>query len=476
MKKISLFFVLFLCFWSLKAQDTTIIKGEAKTYAGKTLKLYRYTDYITFGKEEVSRTTVDSAGNFSFVFPLKHTERLFADLDGYLGIIYCSPNKEYEVLLPVYKAKDKRKSLNPYYTPPRTRLIVINDTNALSNRIAFFDNLLSENLRIITKNRLNKKDTVENTILSIEKIFEADSNEFFKTYREYRYAMLRRITYFKNTKLFVKKYFYTGEPQVNNPAYMNLFSSTFEGCFDPRISFFKVSSLLAGLKETNFDQIVDSLQKVEEVENRDAAALIAIKGLSDLYYQYEPVGEDIITTLEKAEIKNPQIQKIANNVYHDLIQIRKGYPAPYFKLRSKGNKYYTPESFKGKFVYLNFCHPLSHACRQQLPMLRRYYEMQPKGLEIVTVLYGVDRDEFKQFLKEHKEYKWLFLYGGDMPDLLQKYKVASFPSYYLINPDGLLELSPAPTPEENFEQQYNQAYRNWLRKINEQKNTGIRTH
>ncbi|MBQ1652483.1 MAG: hypothetical protein II060_01745, partial [Bacteroidales bacterium] len=46
---------------------------------------------------------------------------------------------------------------------------------------------------------------------------------------------------------------------------------------------------------------------------------------------------------------------------------------------------------------------------------------------------------------------WTFLFAETNDKVLTDYKVKAFPTYYLIDPYGMLVMSPAPSPAENFE-------------------------
>ena len=47
-------------------------------------------------------------------------------------------------------------------------------------------------------------------------------------------------------------------------------------------------------------------------------------------------------------------------------------------------------------------------------------------------------------------YKWPFVYCGGDPRVVADYDVRSYPTYYLVDPEGTLLLSPAPGPQEGL--------------------------
>ena len=45
----------------------------------------------------------------------------------------------------------------------------------------------------------------------------------------------------------------------------------------------------------------------------------------------------------------------------------------------------------------------------------------------------------------------MFLHFGTYPDIIKEYDIRGYPTYFLIDKDGKLLLSPAPSPFENME-------------------------
>jgi len=62
LKKLSLIILLVIGVFSAKA--STEVFGNAKDYANSELVFYKYSDRITFLKDEVFRITIDANGDF----------------------------------------------------------------------------------------------------------------------------------------------------------------------------------------------------------------------------------------------------------------------------------------------------------------------------------------------------------------------------------------------------------------------------
>ncbi len=469
-------FVFWLIIFSLITNAQTVIKGQNKSYAGKELKLYTLIDWITFTPTLLDSCLVDTAGDFLLKTSASTINQVFVDLQSKRGLLLAVPGKNYIVQLPPYEKLSMQQLLDPYFSPDPIMLPITNiDSTDLNWKIRVFDHFYKIVRDQLVLRNITNPDTVEYAISLLEKHTPQDTSRFYMEYKKYRYASIRLATYMKDLWVFADEYFLHAPPQLNNPAYMSLFNSVFDNCLSPLKHFFPDIHFLQALKYHDFHTLVDSFMTLETNTNQQAAELILLRGLYDLYYDYQPAQQLIIQTMDNAAstLEDIKLRLIASNIYKNITALRVGYPAPAFTLPNKLGINRSLKHFKGKFVYLNFCHYQSLGCKEQLPILQRYMQAAPKDFTIVTILYGLDQKQFRRFLRDHKDYNWIFLNGQDNPSLLHKYKVVAFPTYYLIDPDGKMLLSPAPTPTENFEQLFIPLYKQWHKEHTQ--NQGIRS-
>ena len=106
--------------------------------------------------------------------------------------------------------------------------------------------------------------------------------------------------------------------------------------------------------------------------------------------------------------------------------------------------------FKGKYLYLQFANTQTYSSVAEFDVLKRVYNRY-KGLCIfVTILTDSDREKAKKFIADHS-LNWTFLFADVNSKVISDYKLRAYPTYYLIDPKGVLVMSPAPSPAENFE-------------------------
>ena len=113
-------------------------------------------------------------------------------------------------------------------------------------------------------------------------------------------------------------------------------------------------------------------------------------------------------------------------------------------------------------MYLTFFNPDSYTSNGDLELLKNIYkEVPPEMLDIVTIFVSQNKEDMKKLLQSDSDIKWKVLWYNYDNSLLKKYNIRAFPMYYLINPEGVLSMNPAPGPQEDFPSKFSAAYRSW---------------
>ncbi len=97
-------------------------------------------------------------------------------------------------------------------------------------------------------------------------------------------------------------------------------------------------------------------------------------------------------------------------------------------------------SLKGKPLLLDFWAVWCLPCIEAMPTLNRLsHDLKEEGLEVVGVaVYSGDRERVGKFLKEHKV-DYTIVVGSE--SILEKLGVIGFPTYFLVDSEGLLYKS-----------------------------------
>jgi peroxiredoxin len=114
-----------------------------------------------------------------------------------------------------------------------------------------------------------------------------------------------------------------------------------------------------------------------------------------------------------------------------------GRAAPDFRLRAPDGSVATLDSFRGKYVLLNFWASWCVPCQSEAPILQKLTDGTPANLVVLGVNQQEDAGAAKQFEKDFQlTYPVVLDFDGDVS---QAYHVIGLPVTFLIGPDGVIQ-------------------------------------
>lgn len=471
------FAILLVISFGINAQQV-VIKGNAKTYAGEELKWHCYEDLITYKERELATCVVSEKGDFEFKFNIDETLNSFIHLSVFKGFLFIEPGKEYKIVLPQKVEKLPEDELNPFFKEMEFYVTVLNeDSTGLNNSIKKFDDLYENFLKFAIqkyKGNLNKT-VVDSIVTALENSLILKDNKYFNNYKKYKFASLRMATVQRNKEKMIKDNFQNRPILYQNTAYMEVFNQLFTNYLSylsntehgKEIPYFLI-------KLKSLEKIRSAMDSVEYLTNDTLQELIIAKSLFDNFYKDDYPRESILFMLDSVSKKssNKENNLIANNILENLTTLLPNYLAPDFDLVNKKGKNVSLVDFKDEFIYLNFINPNSYTCLQELEVLKQMHQRKYELFNIVSICVCKDVKEMKDFVSKNK-YDWPFLFYDKNNELLKKYNVKVYPTYYLINPDGKLVMAPAfPPTEETFEARYYDILKSWKKELLKRKSKG----
>jgi len=463
---LSLFIVfLFVAAGTAQTENVTI-KGNAKQYAGFNLSIRHYTNYISYKSEELGNFKVDENGNFSLSFYIPEITYAYMNLGVYRGFIYLEPGKTYEIILPPYTPIKEADRFNLYYNHETIVIGIKNaDALALNKNINQFDD---EYNFLFNKNAFrlfNKRDVklTDSLVARLDSMFPGIGNEFFDHYKQFRYAKLYMLSMKRQENRVISKFYSKAAVEFENPSYWETFFLLFKGFFTGYFTSKKGKALKAAFADsTDFKRLSDVFGTDTLYAQREFREVVLLKALYDAFYSGNYDKSKIIKILDSAEKQGgtDRVRKVAGELFRKVNHLRAGTPAPGFTLYNINGKERSLSSYKGRFVYLNFCNTENHACKKDFQLLDAFSKRMRRELTIVSIATDRDAAKLESFVKSHK-YKWDFLYFGDQANVIFDYDIRVLPTYILIDPEGNVLMSPAPAPEENFMARFYEAAKNY---------------
>lgn len=466
MRGLLLFFISIICltfnFKYVTADNVVKLFGNSKEWANKELQFYKYSDYITYDEILIGKTKIDNNGDFTLYINVNDTTYIFTYLGKYAGYMYVVPGRSYQIVLPPYQEKTEADKLNPYFEPIFIHLGIIdveeNDINILIHMFndtysSYFSKYVVES---INKTNINPKE-IEKDIEKIEVPFINYKDEFFKNYRIYKYALLEHLSFKEKSVAIAEKYFKNKKILLTNPSYMDLFNQIFTNFFEFHGRTKEGIKIYEDINvHKDYNCLVNTLSKNSLFNNNyELMELVILKCLFEEFYKDKFSRSGILNILDTIinETKYEQNKIIACRIKNKITKLLPGYNPPDFNLYDINGNLKNLQNYRGKYVYLNFCNTASYSCLMEFDLLNDIQNRHKNNLIIVTISTDSLVNSFKQFV-ETKGYNWEFLHYGNYPEILKEYDIRSFPTYFLIDPQGKLVMSPAPSPSEYFEYKF----------------------
>jgi len=451
-----LFIILFICALVSKSLATEVF-GSSKEYANNELIFYKYSDRITCTKEKIFSLKINENGDFRTEIDLDEITYTFGEFGIYHAYFYAEPSGSYELILPPFADKKEKDIFNPFFEPEEIHIGIKNlKTTDLNYLILdfdyYYDRYLSHYIMDIYYAGLDSN--VDTFINNINDHYTHIDNPYFKSYKDYRIANLKNIATQKKYEMAISVAYYANEPILyDNPAYMDLFNSMYNSYFDKYLISKKGPLLYSVL---NYGHSIYRLHKLlsHEIEFRNIQfrEMVIMKGIQDALYNKNLEWLPLLTTLDSLIITTeyPLHKKIAQKIADNALNLASNTVAPIFELPDGKGKNINIKDFQGKYVYLQFANTQSYSSKLEFDLLKKIYERYKGICVFITILTDEDKDKAEKFIRNNK-LDWLFLYTTINSPVISMYNISAYPTYYLIDPEGILKMSPAPSPSENFE-------------------------
>jgi peroxiredoxin len=438
----------------LQAANVTI-SGTDSAYAGTQVEFVMYADQISNSELTLGITSFARDGSFSLSFELKETGYVFAYIGIYRIFLFAEPDSEYSVVLPPRSDKQPGDLLNPYFTPVDVHLATTNfEDDELNTLIRMFNDayLPYYNKHIMAIRNKEDFSDLDKDIARMDKPFEYSKNKYFNEYRWYQYGRLRYLAVQQKSKSISGEYFRGRPVLLSNPAYMELFNKVYEKYFHHFERTEEGKGLGEAIGDGDLNRLRKLLAKDDVLGDSGLLDLVILKGLHDEFYNDKYSRSALLEILNQMISGNkfPALTDVAENIRIKTTRLLTGFEPPEFELYDRDSNLISLRNFRGKYVYLNFCSCFSYTCLNEFKMISSLYAKHKDILEVVTIIVDNDKDVINSFL-DRSNYSWVFLHYGHQSAVIKDYDIRAFPTYYLIDREGKLVISPAPAAGDEFE-------------------------
>jgi len=454
--------LLLLISTQLNAQEITI-SGKAQDYSSKEISFYTIPDPVLHQKLELATTRVGTDGNFAVTLPVSQTIEIYADLEKYCGTMVVEPGKNYIVTLPPFSLRTSNEAHSSYFKPaPYWLGLPGTDNSDLNFTVRSF--VMDFNKETV-KNTVpiyqeQSKEVVNEIIGRLETKYSANKNEYFKTLKKYYFAELEYAVNQHTPEYVIQKYFATEPVQLHHPVYQKAFETIFSDFLRKQSQDIHNREIITITNSGNYLKLISFFE--HKGYNKGFAELVVLKGLNDGYYSNTFSKEGVMKAIETAQTATTSalLQPIAHQIKRKLSRLAVGGKAPAIKLSNPKKEIVTLDQFRGKYIYLSFFNSKSSDCRAELDSIVSIEKRLRQVLTVVSV--SLDDDfEIAAKLWETRGYPWVLLNGSKQKQLIINYNATITPAFYLIDPDGSLKLSQAPSPSHGFEPLFLKMFRDY---------------
>lgn len=453
MSKLNSFLFLILIVSKLSAfAQTSTIKGIAPEYAGQEMPVYTFSDFISEEKVEVGKIHFQADGNFSTSINLQNTAVYFTEFDIYQALIYVEPGKTYEIQFPPRQKQSEAQKRNPFFKliPVWFRFVNQSDDDLnleIKKFEAEFRVLEDKYFYDIYEKR--SKASIELVRAELLKKFPETTIKYFEAHKKYRIGNLEFALNQGKSPEFVNAYFGKVSPQMQLPAYTNLFNQLFSNYFSYLGNSVHDQKITGLVNAGNVQALVKYLSD-KNGWNTDICQLIILSSLKDAFHSGQFSKTAIIHAYQQIGESNwpDKFKLIAKNILRKITYLAIDSLAPKIAFNSSDGKKITIEEFRGKYVYLHFTDLQNPVCRQHMEALKPIADQFKSQLVVIFVSEGKTANQEAQ--------KWTGIFTTSTEEAKAAYKVKTFPTSYLIDREGKLVASPALNPMNGFTSQLKQ--------------------
>ncbi len=451
---------------------TVIITGRSPDYASDSITFFSYSNMITFNEKEMASCLVSDSGDFECTLTLDGPRLIFSHLGVYNCFMYAEPGMVYKIRLPQKRQKSMADEANQFFeeTSVHLSLSVTGSTGDLAvpgkdeelNFLihAFNDYFYPYYYKFAVNaytDRVDQKE-LKDAIENLQTPFKDIRNPFFSDYMDYRIGLLNHYGNQVSAQRITEDFFLEKPVRYQNPAYMELFNEIFNDFFDQFNEKYPRRNLPVILnRDKDYTGLNEILVRDASLRNDSLRELILLKEFYDGFFEQKNIRSSMLQLLDSLQV-NTSIELHRNMVRDIMLEITKllpGYSPPDFALYDHDSTLVHLSDFQGEYIYLSFCNSFSYYCIKEYEYLKILQQRLQGQVKIMTILVD-DSFQNMQELMRNNNYPWTFLHFANQPQVIDDYDIQTYPSYFLISPEGKLILSPAPSPAENFEATFRQ--------------------
>lgn len=442
-----------------------VIRGKAHgSYAGKVIQLSSLTDHVTRIEQKEALDTIAADGYFELNMHSDHTRPVSLRIGTALGKLYVQPDFVYGITFPEI---DPSFNYNNGADLPVNIGILGTDSTELNALIFDYQDLYAgffspEDSRFLTRPAMIRR--ADSLKRFCDKRYAKVENDYFKSYVEYSIASVN-ASVSRGENFLINGYLLNKPVLYQHYEYMQFFHVCFSGYLKVAGSDRKGQTLYNIINVKADYKLLDNFLKGDKFLKQDSIReLVIISNLWDFYFSADFVPgaiEDVITQLNQATRIEPH-KRITSTMLAYFNKLQPGSVAPGFSARSKEGTMATLNSYKGRWVYLNFFSTKNNESLKEMPKIAALKKTFGDKVSFISICVDDSLKSYTTFLRANPKFDWAIWYNYDKSltrTARDAYFVTGSEAYFLINNFGSLVQSPALPPSKGIENKFNLQFR-----------------
>lgn len=456
--------------WSVGAMGQTNVEiaGEVVGGAGKKVILGGYSDMLTWGEVVLDSTRVGADGRFSVKCYVNYPRLVFVQIERYSESFYVEPGRRYDVYVPAFDW-DVDEKRNVYLEPVALPMEFVGvDSGELNLKIMRFetavDSFVEANRERLDFRFRRDRRAMEELERMVRMRFggEGDSDAFFNRYVEYTMGEMRLAMGLGTRRRLVEAYVATQPIRYYDESYMRFFLALFEHAISDgtkRVSQWQMADFV---ERGAVDAWLDTLGLDPLLENEQVRELAALEALKEMFFSkyYNGAGVVRMTRALGERSKFEEHRALAESLVK-MMERRQAMEQGHsgwleFDLPDVERRRVRLSDFRGKWIYVGFVRTGDPNSLKEIETMAHFRDtVYAKHPDVVFVTVVCDREFQKMyhFVKNSRRgarCNWTWLHFDGDYEMLERWEVASYPTFVLIDPEGRRVYDWTPWPGEGI--------------------------
>lgn len=416
-------------------QQQISISGKLKMKAGTMLRIWRYTDNISFERQILYKTKSNTDSTFSFSIPLTKTQLLTISANEFSAQILFNPDQNYVIDLTPF-SNQSEKSL---------QISSGNKTLIPQNDLIKAYEIVSDSTLSLLFGRTNERPTQNNMRQfnaaidkGLRKIENAYCKDIIQSLRIHFLTMSRANSF----STAINTYYRCGNLPLDNPAFQSLVSENFQSYFKSGPPTITRYNLFSGIPDSvHFTDLLTMLSVDSSLTCLPIREMALLCNLYSMIRDEELEPERGNNLLKEGAEKSsdPFNRQLAGNLMHSILTKRSGASIPDFSLIAPEGNNINISSFKGKALHITFFSFKGMADRNLLNQLADVAHFADSlGIaKFICITTDQNRAEINKYWTE-KKYPMQLYFAPDDYALIDFFNITSLPFFVLLNAEGTL--------------------------------------